>query len=146
VAQRSPTFESRFWSKVDKTSPDGCWLWTAALRNGYGMIGLGGRGAGVGYAHRLSHEMHIGPIPDGLVIDHLCRTPRCVNPAHLEAVPQRVNVMRGLHPSINGSWMAAKTHCPDGHEYSTENTYVYRGRRTCRSCRRANDRRRRAAA
>lgn len=90
----------RFWPKVDKvSSPCGCWLWTSVIApTGYGMF-AGGRGAMV-YAHRWAYEATVGPIPDGLVIDHLCRNTRCVNPDHLEAVTQRVNTHRGDKATI----------------------------------------------
>jgi hypothetical protein len=70
----------------------------------------------------------VGPIPDGLVIDHLCRVRHCVNPAHMEPVTDRENVFRGF---------AAITHCPKGHEYTADNTYIppSTGSRECRRCR-----------
>lgn len=80
----------RFWEKVDKTGD--CWLWTGALVNGYGVIHSGTKHT---FAHRVAYEMLSHPIPAGLVIDHLCRTPRCVNPAHLEPVTHTENVRRG---------------------------------------------------
>ena len=92
------TIEERFWAKVDKNGPqpdgiDGtCWVWTASVNNvGYGQLKDGPRTA---KAHRLSYEWCVGPIPDGLVIDHLCRVRRCVNPDHLQPVPQMVNSQR----------------------------------------------------
>lgn len=74
----------------------GCWLWIGSEREsgGYGFIVRNGRSTA---AHRVSYEMAKGPIPEGLVIDHLCRVHCCVNPDHLEAVTQLVNVRRGLH-------------------------------------------------
>lgn len=88
-------------------------------------------------AHRMAYELTRGPILEGLVIDHLCRNKACVNPAHLEAVSQRVNVRRGL--------LGSRTACINGHEYTPENTFIERnGKRRCRTCQRATDRRRRA--
>lgn len=135
IAHASPTFESRFWSKVQKT--DTCWNWTAALNNkGYGQIGLGGhRGRSV-LAHRASWELHKGPIPYGATLDHLCRNRRCVNPDHLDAVAHAVNVERGDAGALN----AARTECPSGHPYDAVNTYLYDGRRYCKSCNRAQHR------
>lgn len=73
----------RFWSKVDKSTPSQCWLWTASTAGkGYGQIKLPGTRRQV-YAHRLSYEMHKGVVPDGLMVLHTCDTPRCVNPEHL---------------------------------------------------------------
>ena len=90
---RIPT-EERFWRKVNKT--DRCWLWTGALTGkGYGSFGQTPPGGSV-LAHRFAYIREFGAIPDGLVIDHLCRERRCVNPAHLEAVTNRENVVRGV--------------------------------------------------
>lgn len=83
------------------------------------------------YGHRLMYELFIGPIPEGLQIDHLCSNRACINPEHLEAVPPHVNKMRGRA----GEWQKAKTHCPHGHEYTEENTWrSHRGHRYCRAC------------
>lgn len=117
----------RFWTKVAKTS--GCWNWLGGLAGrGYGTFWDGARPV---YAHRFSYEVHKGPIPEGLTVDHLCRNPRCVNPDHLEAVTLRENLLRGdTIPARN----ARTTHCPKGHEYTKDNTYVVRERRICRTC------------
>lgn len=122
--------QERFWQKVNKT--DGCWEWTA-YRNafGHGRFRLGGR---LLLAHRVSYEMMVGPIPEGLQIDHVCRNPPCVNPAHLEPVTHQENVRRGMVGKLNSA-NAAKTHCPRGHEYNCTNTYTRRsGARVCRAC------------
>jgi hypothetical protein len=126
------TAEERFWAKVDKSAgPDGCWPWLAARQPGrYGQFSLTHR-CQIG-AHRFAYELSAGPIPDGLVIDHLCRNPICVNPAHLEAVTGRQNLMRG---ETLAAANAAKTHCPHGHKYDEANTRVGpSGKRTCRIC------------
>lgn len=80
----------RFWRYVQKT--DGCWLWTGnKAGNGYGRLQAGGKGSPHILAHRLSYEMHHGPISEGLVVMHACDTPSCVNPAHLSAGTHRDN-------------------------------------------------------
>lgn len=128
---------------------DGCWLWTGALlRNGYARLRTemadGGKSR---LAHRASYEEFVGPIPEGLTIDHLCRVRHCVNPAHLEAVTHRENIMRG---ETRAAENAAKTVCIHGHEFTFANTYVSPdGKRACRTCqrdRRARYLRKRAAA
>ena len=95
-------------------------------------------------AHRFSYELHVGPIPTGLTLDHLCRNTLCVNPAHLEPVTMRENILRGYSPSANG---ARATHCPHGHPYNERNTGITKtnGARFCRTChnQRVNDRKKR---
>lgn len=89
-----PPWEPRFWAKVDKQT-DGCWIWSASRyvrRGGYGQFNLNGTAV---KAHRIAYELVKGPIPDGLVLDHLCRVTACVNPDHLEAVTQQENTRRG---------------------------------------------------
>jgi len=123
------TREQRFWAKVRKG--DICWNWTAAkMPAGYGLFGVGRRRPE--YAHRFSYELAFGPIPQGMVIDHLCRNTSCVNPDHLEVVTHRENSLRGNgSPALN----ARKTHCIHGHEFTPENTYRYpHGGRKCRTC------------
>ncbi len=123
----TPSEEARFWVKVNKTET--CWLWTAAKIKGYGAFEFGGK---LRLAHRLSYEMAKGPIPAGLQIDHLCRVPHCVNPAHLEAVTPRENQLRGFGVSgVN----ARRTMCRRGHPFDETNTYTWGGKRCCRTCR-----------
>lgn len=116
---------------AEKTAPgsNGCVEWTASLNNnGYGTFTADRRTV---MAHRWAYEFHVGPIPDGLTIDHLCRNRRCVNPAHLEPVSMRANLLRS-------AGNAAKTHCPAGHPYSGSYLHVdpKTGDRKCHQCRR----------
>lgn len=123
----------------------GCWNWMRSTKgpNGYGQIGEGGHDCRILLAHRVSYEIHKGPIPKHLEIDHLCRNRGCVNPEHLEAVTRRTNLLRG--DTITAR-RAAQTHCLRGHEFTAENTYrSTRGTRECRSCKLERMRKRRVA-
>lgn len=135
------THDARFWAKVDRRDPDDCWVWTAATNRsgGYGRFRVGGRAGRMVSAHRFAYERLVGPIPDGLTIDHLCRVPRCVNPKHLEPVTVRENTLRGESFSARN---ARKTHCIHGHPFDEANT-IHRkgGRRECRICNYAGKRR-----
>jgi hypothetical protein len=116
----------------------GCVEWIASSTNGvgYGLLTTN-RTGGKMLAHRFSYEHHHGPIPDGLVIDHLCRNTLCVHPDHLEAVTQRVNTLRGTAPTAVN---ALKTNCLHGHPLSGDNLYITpRGRRECRACHRIRE-------
>lgn len=124
-----PRTTARFWSKVRLAGE--CWEWTAATSmGGYGKFYLAGKYT---LAHRVSYEAARGPIPAGLVIDHLCRNAPCVNPAHLEAVTQSENLLR----SANGFALTGR--CVSGrHEASRENIYISpAGKRACAECRRS---------
>lgn len=119
-----------------KVTDSGCWEWDGGLSAGYGQVKIRGR---QWRAHRLAYILMVGPIPKGLELDHLCRNKKCVNPAHLEPVTGWVNTHRAAHApaTINSQ----KTHCPKGHGYTPENTYMDRlGKRNCRECKRAWDR------
>jgi hypothetical protein len=110
-----------------------------ATADGYGHMSAGDALPGQRYvmAHRAAYLLTVGPIPVGLVLDHLCRNRRCVNPAHLEAVTNRVNLLRGETFTARH---ANTTRCPSGHDYSEENTMRDSlGRRYCRTCRAARD-------
>lgn len=130
--QRKP-IEDRLWAKVVK-HPGGCWEWTGTAPNGYGQIRLGGLEDGKARVHRLVYEMLVGPIPDGLTIDHLCRNKLCCNPAHLEAVTIRENILRSDGITAKS---ARKTHCANGHPLTGYNVAIRNrpgGGRRCRTC------------
>lgn len=135
------SLRDRWEAKVQKS--DECWLWTGWVTpNGYGQIREGSRNARVLYAHRVAYELFMGPVPEGLQLDHLCRVRHCVNPFHLEAVTTRENTLRGTGPAAK---CARVTHCPQGHPYDEENTHVdRRGKRVCRACQPLHRKRRKA--
>jgi hypothetical protein len=89
------------------------------MPEGYGQIGLGGRGTGLGLAHRVAYELLVGPILEGLHLDHLCRNRKCVNPDHLEPVTPKVNANRGFN--IRNIREAAKLYCVNGHARDLDN-------------------------
>lgn len=116
-----------------KTETD-CWEWEAAKSpNGYGQVKHDGRTRS---AHRTVYEQLVGPIPDGLDLDHLCRNRGCVNPDHLEPVTRRENLLRGDTLAASN---AAKTRCLRDHPLHGANLYIYpsNGRRACRICRKS---------
>lgn len=125
--------EARFWAKVDRWDPDHCWLWTAKLSKGYGSF----RASGPGEirrstpAYRFAYESLVGPIPEGLDLDHLCRVRACVNPKHLEPVTRQINILRG-----NGRSAIAFRTGMCGHGHSLEDAYVSCNgtKRKCRPC------------
>jgi len=127
----------RFWAKVEKGK---CWEWRGARSRGYGCFNDGDRTV---IAHRWSYEAARGPIPPGLTLDHLCRNRSCVNPAHLEIVTRKENVLRGVGVTARN---ASKVACVHGHGFTEENTYHWHGKRICKACLRDRDRARRAAS
>lgn len=115
--------------------PCGCWLWQGSTVDGYGTINVSGR---IVRVHRLMYELTVGPIPEGHELDHVrergCRHRHCCNPAHLEPVTHRDNVLRGDGIAARN---ARKTHCKRGHEFTEANTYRRRdrpGNRECKAC------------
>ncbi len=145
--------EAKFMARVTLRVDDGCWLWTGARsRRGYGNFTIRRRVCRPAY--RVAYEHWRGPIPTGLELDHLCRTPGCVNPWHLEPVTHVENVRRsplvGRSPGSQRLFSAlrGRTHCIAGHEFNAENTgyktrkhgvHVYRHRR-CLVCHREKQR------
>ena len=125
-----PPWWERFWSKVDATGE--CWEWAGyGNAQGYGLFRTDVGGSD-GCAHRIVWELLIDSIPEGLVMDHLCRNRRCVNPDHLEVVTHKVNIRRGFSLAAR---RARQTHCIHGHRYTFENTLRNRnGTRRCATC------------
>lgn len=139
-----PRLPRRFWDKVTVQS-NGCWLWAAGTdKDGYARYSRDGQWC---LAYRVSYEGLVGAVSDGFELDHVCHTRddsctdgsrcrhrRCVNPAHLESVSRAENNSRNRSfATVN----AAKTHCPAGHKYDAENTYINNGKRHCRPCNRS---------
>lgn len=129
---------ARFWSKVRQDGD--CWVWTGFKSpDGYGKFRAAAPSRRMLPAHRVAYEWMVADIPDGLTIDHLCRNRACVNPYHMEPVPHLVNFRRGTGPQTlrehSKNCAAQRTHCPQGHPYDNQNTYVAaRGGRECRTC------------
>lgn len=118
--------EAKIWNYVRQTAT--CWLWTASTNKGYALLKDGRKNIAI---HRWMYEHFVGPIPDGLDLDHLCRVRHCVNPAHLEAVTRGVNVLRGATVAAENGY---KTHCIRGHEFTPENTWINTDQFVHRSC------------
>lgn len=118
-------FEGRIWEKISPEPNSGCWLWTGSgTLQGYGSTFFEGKKE---LAHRAVYEYYSGRIPAGMVLDHLCRVPCCVNPAHLEPVTHGENLRRGL----NGP----KTYCKRGHLFDEQNTDIRKnGTKACKRC------------
>jgi hypothetical protein len=132
---------ARFWAKVNEQgpwplvygAPGQCWLWTAAVSSrGYGCIGFG-PDTRTTSTHRLAYEALVGPIPEGLTIDHLCRVKRCVNPTHFEVVTAVENRQRITR---------AQTHCVKLHPLFGDNLRIHGTRKTrvCIACQREANR------
>lgn len=130
----------RFAFVSDQPVAGPCWVWTGSIHRakGYGQSHYGGK---KWLIHRLTYSLLVGPIPDGLEIDHLCRVRHCCNPGHLEPVTSAVNQQRGKY--------AHQTHCKRGHPLTGWNLIEKRGpscgKRQCRTCMYASQRRSRAA-
>ena len=133
-----PRLPARFWAKVrigstpaHRSDLGPCWEWTASRIKGYGQFAR----TLPRVAHRRAYECLVGPVPESLELDHLCRVRHCVNPDHLEPVTGSENALRGLRPIQ----LRSKRYCPQGHPYSGSNLYVRpSGVRECRRCMRAH--------
>lgn len=131
-------FQRQIWPRI-KVTDNLCWEWRGGTNNhGYGRFSISHKKRAL--VHRFVYLV-FRPIPEGLTLDHLCRKPNCCNPAHLEPVTQRINILRGNAPS---AMHARKTHCPKGHPYSGENLrFIVKGNglgRYCRECNAAHGR------
>jgi hypothetical protein len=120
-------YATRFWLRVTKTET--CWLWDViSPKARYGHFHAGGK---VYQAHAFAYKLLVGSVPDGCEFDHLCRNRGCVNPAHLEPVPHRINVLRGEGPCAKN---ARKTHCKHGHPLTPDNLVPGCKWRQCKIC------------
>lgn len=134
-AKAGPTGEERLWAGTVKTET--CWLWTGSRRKAYGRLRVQGRVVSV---HRFAYELLVGPIPDGLTIDHLCRQTLCIRPDHLEPVTAAENLRRENEA-------LRREACVNGHEFTDENSgWTTDGNRRCRACARIRAAANRAAA
>lgn len=123
-----PSLEERFFAHVTEDA-NGCWIFDKVNDKGYALFHVDRIPV---EGHRWCYLFLIGEVPAGLTLDHLCRVRRCVNPWHLDVVPHRINILRGVGPAAVN---AKRTQCVDGHPFTRENTYVTPdGRRQCRIC------------
>lgn len=130
--------KASFWSRVRMGSMGHrgaeCWMWIGGFSGeGYGSCTFDGT---THAAHRLAYELLVGPIPEGLYIDHLCRTRGCVNPRHMQPVTNAENIRRGIAADRNRELAAARMTCGAGHPWDEDNTAFAAGRRSCRTCQR----------
>lgn len=127
----------RFLSKVDRKGIDDCWTWNAAKTTTgrrtpqRGVFRIGPK---LFLAHRAAYVLFVGEIPGGAVVCHKCDNPICVNPSHLFVGTQSDNIRDCVEKKRHVSWGRFKTLCPQGHEYTAENTYRHNGQRHCRAC------------
>lgn len=110
----------------------GCWLWQGPTNDkGYGVTNYNKIHT---KAHQLTYRLQIGPVPEGLELDHTCRVRKCCNPLHMEAITHAENVKRGLLHTVSGN-KPKPTSCPKGHPYEGYNLYFDpKGGMRCRQC------------
>ena len=138
--KRAPMTLTRLMENTIPEPNSGCILWLGAVNQfGYGRESINGQRI---VAHRIAYTLAIGPVEDGLELDHLCRVRCCINPFHLKPVTKLENVRRGEAGLPHAKRMKAKTHCPHGHPYSGDNLFVRKGsgQRECRECMRNRQR------
>lgn len=129
----SKSMDERFWEKVDRRTPEECWEWKACKVRGYGHF----KAERQIPAHIYAYRILIGPIPEGMTLDHLCRNRGCVNPYHLEPCSRGENTLRGNSPS---AILYREKKCKQGHSMEDDNVYIIhsksdgRIRRRCRTC------------
>lgn len=122
--RKGASFRDRLFNRLVINPETGCVEWTGYKLKGYGRITRDGKQI---YTHRAMYELLEGPVPAGMELDHLCRNTACANITHLEAVPHRVNLQRGLSGSL-------RTHCPKGHPLDGR----HKNGRYCLTCNREN--------
>lgn len=120
----------KFLSKINTSMAKECWDWTGFIdRDGYGKFHIGKL---CRFTHRISYEIFIKKIDDGMVIDHICRNRRCCNPDHLREVSVKINSLENsVSITANNN---VKTHCINGHELTFDNLYIYGNHRRCKAC------------
>jgi hypothetical protein len=124
---QNATATARFWTKVDKSGD--CWEWTASRIDGYGQFRIGGGGSRNVKSHLVAYTWANGPVPSGMVIDHLCRNRACVNPDHMEVITPEENSTRGMVSRHKTTEV-----CTNGHRWDDNTLINPSGYRICKGC------------